>query len=58
MLAEHPGAGPARDELMRGLRSFPVGNYLLLYRPAIDGIELVRVSHGARNLRRLFRGKP
>src|SRR4051812_33789058 len=32
MLARHPGAGPARDELAAGLRSFPLGNYLILYR--------------------------
>ena len=52
-----PGLGPERPELGKGLRSFPVGNYLIVYRPANDGIHLIRVVHGSRNLRRLFRGR-
>ncbi|MGB7157168.1 MAG: type II toxin-antitoxin system RelE/ParE family toxin [Tepidisphaeraceae bacterium] len=54
LLAQFPGAGPARPELLPELRSFPVGNYLILYKPIDDGIEVMRVVHGARNLRRLF----
>jgi toxin ParE1/3/4 len=54
-IAEMPGLGRARDELAPGLRSFPVGDYLLLYRATDTGSELVRVVHGARNLRGLFR---
>ena len=50
-----PLMGPARPELGRDLRSFPVGDYLLIYRPVKEGIELVRVVHGARNLRRIFK---
>lgn len=55
MLAENPMAGRAREELAPDVRSFPVGNYLLFYRPKQNGIELIRVLHGARDLRRLFR---
>jgi toxin ParE1/3/4 len=36
------------------LRYHPVGNYLLLYRVIADGIELVRVVHGARDLNNLI----
>jgi toxin ParE1/3/4 len=54
LLARFPGAGPERPELAPELRSFPVGNYLILYKPLDDGIEVMRVVHGARNLRRLF----
>jgi toxin ParE1/3/4 len=46
-LAENPGAGRTREELFPGLRSFPVGNYLVFYRALEDGIEVVRVIHGA-----------
>lgn len=53
-LAEFPGMGPQRDELQPGLRSFPIGNYLLIYRAVPGGIELVRVLHGARNLDSIF----
>jgi toxin ParE1/3/4 len=55
MLSEHPLAGPLRSEIRPRLRSFPVGNYLLFYRPMRGGIELLRVLHGARDLRKMFR---
>jgi toxin ParE1/3/4 len=55
LLASFPGAGAARDELAPDLRSFPVGNYLIFYKPVQGGIEVVRIMHGARNLRRVFR---
>ncbi len=54
-LSDNPGAGPARPELRPRLHSFPVGDYLLFYRRARGGIELVRVIHGARDLRRVFK---
>jgi toxin ParE1/3/4 len=57
VISENPGAGAARPELGSGLRSYPVGNYLLKYRPIANGLELIRAVHGARNLRRLFKRK-
>ncbi len=54
-LARSPEIGPARDDLAPCLRMFPVGKYLIFYRETEEGIELVRVLHGARNLRRLLR---
>lgn len=45
-LSEHPGAGPARPELAPDLRSYPVGNYVLFYRPTASDIELIRVRSG------------
>jgi len=54
LLAQFPGLGQIRDELGPSVRSYPVGNYLLFYRPLKGGIELVRVLHGARDLRRAF----
>jgi toxin ParE1/3/4 len=53
-LSEFPGMGQRRDDLAPDLRSFPVGNYLIFYLPLRDGIDVVRVLHGARDLRRLF----
>lgn len=55
ILAKWPGLGAGREELGAGIRSFPVGNYLILYRKAKGGIELVRLVHAARDLRPLFR---
>jgi toxin ParE1/3/4 len=56
MLSKFPGLGQLRPELVPALRSYPVGSYLLFYREATKGgIELVRVIHGARDLRRIFK---
>ncbi|HUG92889.1 MAG TPA: type II toxin-antitoxin system RelE/ParE family toxin [Planctomycetaceae bacterium] len=37
--ARQPGMGDNRPELGEGVRSFPVGNYVVLYRPEADGID-------------------
>jgi len=54
VLASMPYMGRQRDQLTPGLRSFPVRNYLIFYRPRDNGIEVVRVLHGARDLPPLF----
>jgi toxin ParE1/3/4 len=53
-LADARGMGRARPELLPDLRSFPFGNYLLFYRRSDNGIEVVRVLHGARDIPALF----
>ncbi len=53
-LAKNPLMGRERDEVMPGLRSFPVGRYVIFYQPLQDGIDVVRVLHGARDLESLF----
>ena len=55
LYARNPGMGTMRENLGQGLRSFPVGNYLIFYRTAENAIELVRVLHGARDLHSIFR---
>jgi toxin ParE1/3/4 len=55
LLSEFPGAGRARPELRVSIRSFVVGDYLLFYRPVSSGIELIRVLHGARDIRQVLR---
>ncbi|MEI9898022.1 MAG: type II toxin-antitoxin system RelE/ParE family toxin [Chthoniobacter sp.] len=50
MLAAMPGAGRKEPKLAVDLRSFPVGNYLIFYRPLEDGLAVVRVLHGARDI--------
>jgi len=39
---------------MPDLRSLPVGNYLIFYMPVEDGIVVVRVLHGMRDVDALF----
>jgi toxin ParE1/3/4 len=53
-LASMPHMGREREELSARLRSFAVGNYVIFYRPAKDGIEVVRILHGARDFPPLF----
>ena len=47
-LGEMPEMGVARPDIRADLRTFPVGNYLVLYRQIENGAEIVRVVHGAR----------
>jgi toxin ParE1/3/4 len=54
VLAGRPNMGRLRDELADGLHSFPVGRYVIFYRPIPEGIEVVRVLHGARDLDTIF----
>lgn len=49
-VASTPYMGRSRKELAEGLRSFPVGQYLIFYRLITHGIEIVRVLHGSRNV--------
>lgn len=49
LLGEMRDIGVARDDLRDGLKTFPVGNYMILYRDAESGVEIVRVIHGARD---------
>jgi toxin ParE1/3/4 len=46
--------GRRRDELLPSLRSFPVEDYLIFYRPIEEGIEILRVVSGYRDLEALF----
>ncbi len=50
LLARHPLMGQSRPELAPNLRSTPVGNYVILYRPSNDGIEIARIIHSARDM--------
>jgi toxin ParE1/3/4 len=56
-LLPFPEAGRSRDELGLGLRSFAVGKYVLFYTIIDDGIAIVRVIHGARDLPTALAGK-
>jgi toxin ParE1/3/4 len=55
LLADQPQLGRERPELGEGIRSFPIGRYLVYYRALRDGIEIERVLHSARDIIRLFR---
>jgi toxin ParE1/3/4 len=61
LLLASPGIGTGRDygnPALTGMRWHSVRGfrkYLVFYIPRSDGIEVIRVLHGARNLEMLFR---
>lgn len=57
-LAQFPGMGRKRYELLPNMRSFPVGDYLLFYQPNPVGIEIVRVISGYMDLDNQFASSP
>lgn len=52
VLALNPFIGRERRDLGTGIRSFPVGNYIIFYQPigAKTGVRIVRVIEGHRNI--------
>lgn len=53
-LAQFPEMGRARDDLLLYLRSFAVKNYLILYQPNPQGVEILRVVHASRDIAKIF----
>jgi toxin ParE1/3/4 len=54
MLTENPKIGRDRPEIESGIRSFPEGSYLILYRLLAGEVIIVRVLHAARDLDEIF----
>ena len=55
LLANHPRIGRARDDdLGPGRRSFPVDDYVIVYRVVGADVQILRVAHGRRDLPALF----
>jgi toxin ParE1/3/4 len=50
-LARFPRIGRPREEILTGLRSFPLDGYVIFFRAVEDGIEIIRVLYGARDVR-------
>lgn len=53
-LRDYPKIGREQNELLVNLRSFPVKNYIIFYQPFEDGIEILRVLHGSRDMGAIF----
>jgi toxin ParE1/3/4 len=54
LLLESPKLGRNRSDLSPELRSLPYGNYIIFYRLISDGILVVRILHGARDINSIF----
>lgn len=57
-LANNPYIGQTCPEFGDELRIFPVGSYVILYVPRANGIDVVQVIHGARDLPAIIRRQP
>ncbi|MEI7824063.1 MAG: type II toxin-antitoxin system RelE/ParE family toxin [Chlorobiaceae bacterium] len=57
-MADSPHIGRSRTELLAGLSSFPFGRYIIFYLIIPDGIEVVRVLHGTRDIDPQFNPSP
>jgi toxin ParE1/3/4 len=55
LLARQPRMGRPRPELGSDIRSFVVSSYVIFYCLGGDGIEIIRVLHGARDIEAIFR---
>ena len=53
-LAFNPQIGRSREELSEEIRSSVVDEYVIFYRPIADGVMVVRVLHGRRDIEELF----
>ena len=53
-IAQFPNLGRQRDEILPNLRSLPMDNYLILYMPIGQDVEIFRVVSGYRDLSALF----
>jgi toxin ParE1/3/4 len=49
-LSQNPFIGQACPEFGETMRIWPDGNYVVLYMPHDNGIDIIQVAHGARNL--------
>jgi toxin ParE1/3/4 len=54
LLGEHPEAGRVADEIAKGVKCFPAGNYLIYYRKTRRGTDILHIFHGARRQRDAF----
>jgi toxin ParE1/3/4 len=54
LVASFPDTGKSYDDLISGLRGFVVDDYIVFYIRSGDGIEVLRVISGYRDLRSVF----
>ncbi len=54
LYATQPEMGSNRPDLADNVRSFSVNDYVVIYRPLRDGILVLLVTHGSRDIPTLF----
>jgi toxin ParE1/3/4 len=53
LLRDHPELGPARSEIAEDARALVVERWLALYRLVEDGVQVVRIIDGSRDLAKI-----
>jgi toxin ParE1/3/4 len=53
LLGEYPYMGRSRDDLRAGLRSFPAGQYVIIYRVEDENVLILHVVRGSRDIEAL-----
>jgi len=56
LLLNQPYMGRNAEELMTGLRRFPFQKHVVFYRLIDEGLEIIRVMHGAQDIESEFKG--
>lgn len=56
LLRDYPQMGRDQSRLLVNLRSIIVRNYQVFYLPFDDGVEIMRVLHGSRDIEGVFEG--
>ncbi len=58
VLADHPGVGTFREDLLAGIRVFspprPANDYVVFFYPLPKGVEIAAVIHGSRDWITMF----
>lgn len=54
MLSQFPDMGKKRDNLLVGLRSFPVPPHIIFYTKTSDSIQIIRILHQSRDIDNQF----
>jgi toxin ParE1/3/4 len=54
LAATFPNAGKSYDDLIPGLRGFVIDDYIVFYVRVEDGIQILRVISGYRDLKSIF----
>ncbi|GFE71762.1 type II toxin-antitoxin system RelE/ParE family toxin [Chroococcus sp. FPU101] len=55
LVADFPNMGKEYDWITSDLRGFVINGYIVFYYPRQDGIDIVRVINGRRDLKALFK---
>jgi toxin ParE1/3/4 len=58
VLRSFPESAQPRPEFGTGMRTIPIGRYIVFVRVAIPKVVVLRILHGARDLPRLIKPNP